>query len=110
VRLRSLWAYAYQIVPPQPASRLGAIRTILRDGTAAARSGVQAWAGRVVLGRRVTSILIVSHTRGRSHATNRRLEAELKRLGATFSVSEALEVTDHAPAMTRLAPARREAR
>jgi hypothetical protein len=34
------------------------------------------------------------------------LEAELKRLGATFSVTAALEVTSHAPRiMKRLAPA-----
>jgi hypothetical protein len=110
-RLRNLWAYAYQIVPPQPASRLGAIRTILRDGIATASRGVQFWAGRLVLGRRVTSILVVSDARGRSHAASNRLEAELKRLGATFSVTAALEVTSHAPRiMKRLAPARSEAR
>ncbi len=94
--MRSLWAYAYEIVPPQPSRRLGAIRTLLKDETAAARGGARAWSGRLVLGRRATHILIVSGLRGRNYSINRRLEAELQRLDAAFSVTEPLAVTGRA--------------
>jgi hypothetical protein len=94
--LRSLWAYAYQIVPPQRSSRLATIRTLLQDETAAARGGARTWSGRLVLERRATHILIVSDAPGRNHAINRRLEAELERLDAAFSVTEPLAVAGHA--------------
>jgi hypothetical protein len=95
--VQSLWAYAYQIVPPQPSRRLGTIRTLLKDETAAARRGARAWAGRLVLERGATHILIVSDdARGRDHPINRRLEAALKRLDAPFSVTEPLAVADPA--------------
>jgi len=87
------WAYAYQMVPPQPSSRLGTIRTLLQDETAVAHSGARTWAGRLVLGRHTTHILIVSDAPGRSGPINRRLEAELERLEAEFSVTEPLALT-----------------
>jgi hypothetical protein len=86
-----LWAYAYQIVPPQPSNRLGAIRALLRDETAAARGGARTWSGNLVIG---------SDGPGRNDSINRRLEAELERLGAAFSVTEPLEVADPADAPT----------
>lgn len=102
--MRSLWAYAYQIVPPQPSRRLGRIRTLLKDETAAARGGARTWSGRLVLERCATHILIVSDdARGRNHPINRRLEAELERLRATFSVTEPLAVAGHAAAVKWLA-------
>ena len=94
--MRDLWAYAYQIVPPQPSRRLGPIRTLLRDETTAARGRARTWSGTLVLGRRATHILIVSDARGRNHPANRRLEAELERLKVAFSVTEPLAVTGHA--------------
>jgi hypothetical protein len=94
--LRSLWAYAYEIVPPQRSSRLATIRTLLQDETAAARGGARTWSGRLVLERRATHILIVSDAPGRNYAINRRLEAELERLDAAFSVTEPLVVAGHA--------------
>lgn len=90
--MRSLWAYSYQIVPPQPSSRLGMIRTLLKDETTAARGGARTWSGRLVLERGATHILIVSDARGRDHPINRRLEAELERLDAAVSVTEPLAV------------------
>ena len=94
--MQMLWAYAYQIVPPQPSNRLGAIRALLRDETVAARGGARTWSGKLVLERRTTHILIVSDGPGRNHSINRLLEAELERLGAAFSVTEPLDVADHA--------------
>ena len=95
--MKGLWAYAYQIVPPQPARLLGAIRALLKDETAAARGGARAWSGRLVLERDSTHILIVSDdVRGRDHAINRQLEAELQRLEASFTVTEPLAVAGEA--------------
>ncbi len=101
--LTSLWAYAYQIVPPLPSRRLGTIRTLLKDETAATRGGARTWSGRLVLERRATHILIVSDGRGQDHPINRRLEAELERLGAAFSVTEPLAVAGHAAGAKRMA-------
>jgi hypothetical protein len=94
--VNSLWAYAYQIVPPQPARRLGPIRTLLKNETEAARGGARTWSGRLVLERHATHILIVSDARARNHPINRRLEAELERLDAAFSVTEPLAVAGNA--------------
>jgi len=103
--VKSLWAYAYEIVPPQPSRRLGTIRTLLKNETAAAaRGGTRTWSGRLVLERRATHILIVSDdARGRDHPINRRLEAELERLHAAFSVTEPLAVAGHAAGVKWLA-------
>ncbi len=87
-----LWAYAYQIVPPQPSGRLGPIRALLRNATAAARGGARTWSGRLVLERRATHILIVSDAHGRNHPINRQLESELEGLAAAFSVTAPLAV------------------
>ena len=94
--MKSRWAYAYQMVPPQPSSRLGAVRTLLKDGTAAARAGGRSWSGRLVPGRRATQILIVSDASGRNTSLDRLLEAELQRLDAAFSVTEPLALAGHA--------------
>ena len=49
-------------------------------------------------------ILIVSDdAAGRDHPINRRLEAELERLEAAFSVTEPLAVADHAEGVKWLA-------
>ena len=90
--MKSLWAYTYEIVPPQPSSRLGPIRTLLKDATAAARGGARTWSGRLVQERLATHILIVSDAPGRTHSIDRWLEAELERLDAAFSVTEPLAV------------------
>jgi hypothetical protein len=101
--VKSLWAYAYEIVPPQPSRRLGAIRSLLKDATAAARDGARTWSGRLVQERRATHILIVSDVRGRDRVINRRLEAELERLEAPFSVTLPLAVVGHAAGVEWLA-------
>ena len=95
--MNSLWAYAYQIVPPQPARRLGTIRTLLKEEILAAHGGGRTWSGRLVLEPDATHILIVSDdARGRDHPINRRIEAELARLDAAFFVTEPLAVAGRA--------------
>lgn len=100
VPVTSLWVYAYQIAPPQPSHRLGTIRTLLNEASAAARDSTRTWSGRLVLERRATHILIVSNDAGRDHPINRQLEAELDRLEAPFSVTKPLAVTSHAERAT----------
>lgn len=94
--MRILWVYAYQIVPPQPSNQLGTIRTLLDEETAAARGDERSWSGRLVLERRATHILIVSDDPGQNDSINYRLEAELKRLHAPFSLTEPLAVAGNA--------------
>lgn len=102
--MQSLWAYAYQIVPPQPSGRLGGVRALLRAGAAAARDGARTWSGRLVFERRATHILIVSDDPERDHAINLRLEAELLRLDAPFSITKPLMVMDQNGDADTLAP------
>ena len=97
--MRILWAYAYQIVPPQPSRRLGTIRALLKDEAWAAHVGDRIWSGRIVLERRTTHILIVSDGPGQDDLINGRLRAELGRLEAKFSVTETLAVTSPAEAV-----------
>ena len=92
--MRSFWVYAYVVVPPQPSGRLGAIRALLKDEQVAARSDARTWSGRVVLERHATHILIVSDKAGQDAPINGRIEGELKRLEATFSVTKPLAVPD----------------
>jgi len=102
--MKDLWAYAYKIVPPQPSQRLGTIRTLLKDESAAAQGSARTWSGRLVLEPDATHILIVSDdVSGREHRINRLIEAELERLEATYSVTEPLAVAGHAEGVEWLA-------
>jgi len=102
--MKSLWAYAYKIVPPQASPRLGPIRTLLKDEASAAQGSARTWSGRLVLEPDATHILIVSDdVRGRDHPINRQLEAELDRLEAAYSVTEPLAVAGHAEGVEWLA-------
>jgi hypothetical protein len=87
-----LWAYAYEIVPPQPSKRLDRIRALLEGENLAAVNGAGAWAGRLILEHRVTHILIISDTPVHNRGINCSLETELERLHAEFSVTEPVAV------------------
>lgn len=80
-----LWAYTYQIVPPQTKSRLRAIKVLLDQAHGAALHESRTWAGRLVPGARMTRILIVSDAAEPNQEVNRKLEAELDHLKATYS-------------------------
>jgi len=94
-----LWVYAYEIAPAQPSKRLDRIRALLEGENLAAMSGPGAWAGRLILEKAITYILIVSDTPARDREINGRLEAELERLKAAFSITDALQVAT-APTLT----------
>src|SRR5437763_17093487 len=102
--MKSLWAYAYRIVPPQPSQRLGAIRTPLKDEALAAQGSARTWSGRLVLEPEATHILIVSHdARGRAHPINPQLEAELGSSAMTYIGTDPLAVARHAEVVRRVA-------
>lgn len=88
----SLWAYAYQIVPPQPKSRLETIQGLLNHEHEAAHTEARTWTGRLVLERLMTRILIVSDNPDQARAINLGLARELHRLQVTFSCTESLEI------------------
>lgn len=83
--LTPLWAYTYQIEPPQTKSRLRAIKALLDQARWAALQESRTWAGRLVLGPRMTRILIVSDAAEPNQEMNRKLETELDHLKATYS-------------------------
>jgi hypothetical protein len=85
---QTIWAYAYQILPPQTKSRLRAVIALLNQEHSAAHDGSRTWAGRLILGARMTSILIVSSSLDRIREVNQRLEAELKHLKVDVAVTE----------------------
>lgn len=88
----SLWAYGYELAPPVARIRLKGMQSILDEGHTEARRRAQIWEGRFINGEYITHILVVSGTPARDGAINRRLEAELTRLDAGFSVSTPVEV------------------
>jgi hypothetical protein len=94
--VRTIWAYAYQILPPQPEDRLDAIRTVLDQANSDARRGARTWTGQVVLEERVTHILVVSDSPAQNHEVNRKLEATLQELNAGFSITVPIAVADDA--------------
>lgn len=85
-----MWAYVYQIVPPQSLSRLHTIRTLLYEEHSAAQREARTWASRLVTEAQATRILIVSDSPALDRAVDRRLAAELQRLAAEFTISEPL--------------------
>lgn len=91
---KTIWAYAYQIVPPQPAARLHAIKTLLDHAHTEAQLGERTWTGRVVVEEQLTHILIVSDSPEQNHEVNRRLEAKLQELNAGFSITVPIAVAD----------------
>lgn len=106
---KKLWAYAYQIVPPQSLRQLRHVHALLAHETVAARDDGRSWSGRIVREPAITHILVVTDTPGRHHAINLRLETELERIGASYSVTDALEVADEADGNGRPVPLTGEA-
>lgn len=94
----ALWAYAYEIVPPQSESRLGRIQTLIDGEQSDARQGTGTWEGRFVLDQEITHILVVSDSPDQHREVNRQLEAELTALHVPFSLTASMAVADDEPA------------
>lgn len=91
-RLAPVWAYGYAIDPPQPESRLAAIRSLLEREQTTAKDAARTWEGRLVLEPNVTHILVVSDSPEQILEANQRLEEALRALSVGFLVTAPLEV------------------
>jgi hypothetical protein len=91
---RPSWAYAYQIVPPQPEDRLRAVKALLDHERAQARREERTWEGRLILEQQVTHILVVTDNPDQEMDVNRRLEAELRGAQAAFALTVPMAVAD----------------
>ena len=94
---KTVWAYAYQILPPQSADRLRAIQRVLDREHANAQRESRSWAGRLVLEEKVTLILIVSDSPEQNREINRALATEVEQLHAALLITTPLAVADDAP-------------
>lgn len=97
-----MWAYAYQILPPQSRASLRTIRTLMDHEHATARAAMRLWTGRIVCGRGLTQILIVTDNLQLDHGINLRLETELGNLKVEFSISEPVLLPGNAAARARI--------
>lgn len=81
-------------MPPQPSERLQVIRALIaqEQQEPAARSGK--WEDRLVTDERVADILVVSDSPMMDRDVNRRIEAALRALDATFAVSGPMAIDD----------------
>jgi hypothetical protein len=93
---RTIWAYGYEIAPPLSQDRLRVIEALVKDEHSSATLGARTWEGRLVVQEQVTHILVVSDSPDQDLEVNRKLEAELRRLEAGFSVTMPLAVVDRA--------------
>lgn len=94
---KTVWAYAYQILPPQSADRLRAIKILLDREHVDAQREARTWAGRIVLEDKVTLILIVSDSPEQNREINEALAAEVQRLQAALLITTPLAVADDTP-------------
>ena len=93
---KAIWAYAYQILPPQPEDRLHAIKTLLDAENSEAQRRARTWSGRVVVEQQATHILVVTDSPEQNGEVNRKLEAALTDLKAAFSITTPMPVEDGA--------------
>jgi len=94
---KAVWAYGYQIIPPQSEERLRTIKQLLASEHSEAKRGARTWRGKVVLEEKVTHILVVSDSAEQDRDINRKLEAELNALQVGFSRTASLAVEDGEP-------------
>jgi hypothetical protein len=91
---KPIWAYAYQIVPPQPADRLATIKALLDEAHVHAKLRAQTWEGRFVEEQQITHILVVTDTPDQSREVNLKLEAQLRALNTGFALTAPMAVAD----------------
>ena len=88
----TLWVYGYEMVPPQPEEQISAIRHMIDRENNEAKRTARAWTARLVTRQQATHILIVSTTPELDLERNRKLEAELKKLGSRFVATVPLPI------------------
>lgn len=90
----TIWAYGYEISPPMPAARMRALERLLDEERSSAKREARTWSSRFVVDERVTHILVLSDSSDQGTDINRKVEEELARLEAAFSVSPPVPVSD----------------
>ncbi len=91
---KAVWAYAYQIVPPQAQDRLDAIKALLDQEHEDARNRARTWQSRLVAEEHVTHILVVSDSPAQDLEVNRRVEEALRAMDMGFSVTAPMPIED----------------
>lgn len=95
---KGLWAYAYDVALPEKDDRIRRIQDLLDEVHSEARDGVRVWAGRLLVEPPITRILVVSDSPEQYGVANLRIEAALRRMGATFEVTVPMAVVSDADA------------
>jgi hypothetical protein len=94
---KPVWAYAYQIVPPQTQDRLDTITALLEQEQEDARNAARTWQSRLVAEEHVTHILVVSDSPAQDLEVNQRVEGALRAMDVGFSVTAPMPVEDEPP-------------
>lgn len=84
---KPLWAYAFQMNPPQEEDRMERIRMLLDVENDEARLGPGKWVARMIVEPQVTHVLVVSDSPELNRKLNTRLEASLKDMDVRFYVT-----------------------
>lgn len=95
---KTLWAYGYEIIPPQGDDLMKEIETLLLEEHKHARRKKRVWAGKMIREPRVTHIMVVCDSPDQTLQVNHRLESRLMSLKAGYSLSAPMAVLDDDPA------------
>lgn len=87
-----IWAYTYRLSPPQAAARLRRIRALLLEEHALLAATQDTWEGRLVVDDKIAHILVLASSPDLTREVNQRIEAELQRMGAGFTVTVPLAI------------------
>ncbi|HEX9165010.1 MAG TPA: hypothetical protein VF862_03820 [Gemmatimonadales bacterium] len=83
----TLWAYAYEVLPPQPSAEWAKLRALLDEEHAAAEREGRRWTGKLVYKQLVTHLLVVSDHPDQDRDINRRVEEWLKVVSPAYSMT-----------------------
>jgi hypothetical protein len=89
-----IWTYGYEILPPFPLEGLRSLEALLEEEHLMAKDDARVWVGRFLVEEQATHLLVVSDSPDQKRAVNVRLEAELRRITAAFSITTPFEVSD----------------
>lgn len=91
---KPLWAYAYQMNPPQAEHRMEQVRALLEQENGEAKLGAGTWVARIIVEPQVTHILVVSDSPELNRKLNTRLEVSLRELDTRFSITVPMPLGD----------------